>query len=289
MSFFCFNRGLVLLICFSFLFSCGNPDAEKKDEERTESDTTGLAALPFQETPNGLKYHFHSRHDGPSPDSGDVVRLEILLETPDRDLMNTFVKPEDYYEQVKPPAFKGDMVEILPKVSKGDSLTLRMPASQLYKGRVPPQIGYYDTVFTRLKVINFFNEKEELLAYIADKNYEVDTLQQGLYQTTMEKGTGNRIGKGDSVVLDLVGYLMDGQPFQRTREDEPMTFTYGEKDLLKGLKIGLKGLKPDAHVRLFMTSDYGYGEKGARPYIIPFSPLIYDLKVKKVIPSQAQS
>lgn len=264
------------------LVSCSNP--EKKDKKGTKIDSTGSKALSFQETPNGLKYHFHSSHDGPSPDSGDVVRLEILLETPARDLMNTFVKPEDYYEEVKPPAFKGDMVEILPEVSKGDSLTLRMPAAQLYKGRVPPQIGYYDTVFTRLKVLHFFNENEELLNYIADKNYKVDTLEKGLYQATMEKGTGHRIGKGDSVVLDLVGYLMDGQPFQRTRDGKPMTFNYGEKDLLKGLKIGLKGLKPGAHVRLFMTSDYGYGEKGARPYIIPFSPLIYDLKVKKVIP-----
>lgn len=274
----------LLLVC-SYGCDQSQPEGDQKKANKTVND--GLTALPFKETPNGLQYHFHERHEGPRPDSGDVVRMEILLKTPERDLINTFIKSEDYYEQVKPPKFKGDMVEILPRVSKGDSLTLRMPAAQLYKGRVPPSIGYYDTVYTRVKVINFFNENTELLNYIADKNYQVDTLQKGLYRSMIEEGRGQGIGKGDSVVLDLLGYLMDGQPFQRTSDDQPMTFTYGEKDLLKGLKIGLKGLRPGAHVRLFMTSDYGYGQKGARPYIIPFSSLIYDIRVKKVISNPA--
>ena len=278
---------LLAMAAFASGMTGCDQSGQTRQQQTDSSEKQGLEPLPFKTTPNGLQYHFHKKHDGPSPDSGDVVRLEILLETPDRDLINTFIKPEDYYEEVQPPAFKGDMAEILPKVSKGDSLTLRMPASQLYRGRVPPRIGYYDTVYTRVKVINFFNENKELIGYIARKNYQVDTLRKGLYRSRMASGTGNAIGEGDSVVLDLVGYLMDGQPFQRTTDDNPMTFTYGQKDLIKGLKLGLKGLRPGAHVRLFMTSDYGYGKKGARPYIIPFSSLIYDLKVRKVISQPA--
>lgn len=273
------------LVTLLFCSAC-QQDSSSDAGGNTSADSSGLKPLSFQETENGLQYHFHTQQEGPTPDSGDVVRLDILLETPNRDLMNTFVKKENYYEQVKPPSFKGDMVEILPQVSRGDSLTLRMPAPQLYKGRVPPQIDYYDTVYTRVKVLNFFSEKEELLTYIKDRDYVVDTLKNGLYRTVMEHGAGPRIRTGDSVVLDLVGYLMDGQPFQRTSADEPMTFTYGEKDLIKGLQIGLNSLAEGTHIRLFMTSDFGYGKKGARPYIIPYSSLIYDIKVKQVIKNQ---
>lgn len=253
-----------------------------EDKEAEKAKSSGNPPS-FKETANGLGYHFHTKNQGETPDSGDVVRLDILLETPERDLMNTFVKDENYYEEVKPPGFKGDMVEILPRVHEGDSLTLQMPASQLYKGRVPPQIDYYDTVYTHVKVLNFFNEKEELLTYIADREYRVDTLSDGLYRTIMDKGVGPGIDKGDSVVLDLTGYLMDGQPFQRTSPEDPMAFTYGEKDLIDGLKKGLNGLPEGSHIRLFMTSDYGYGKAGARPYIIPYASLIYDIKVKQVI------
>ncbi len=273
-----FGLGFFLLIG-----GCGDDVTEKASNN---SDT--LKALPsedsFKVTDNGLRFVLHQNKSGPTPGKGDVVRMDMLVRTKDRHLMNTFVGEKDYYMVVKNPTFKGDIVEILPDLSKGDSVTTKTLASYLYQGRVPPQIGRTDTVYTHFKIQGFFNEKKQLLGYINRKGHNIDTMENGLYRTFFEKGRGNPINNGDSVIMEFTGKLLDGTVFNTTtNKPEPMMFTYGEKDLLEGLKKGIKGLKPGAHIKLFMISDFGYGKEGARPLIVPYSPLVYDIKIVKVM------
>jgi len=281
-----FHTGFSMLL-IALLSGCGQ-DTEPDKQQTPDSVSTLPAMDSFRVTPNGLRYVHHEDKSGPHPQKGDIVRMDMLLRTADRHLMNTFVGEKNYFMTVKEPAFKGDIVEILPQLSEGDSVTAKTLATYLYQGRVPPQIGQYDTVYTHIKILGFFNEREALLNHITRQGHRVDTLQTGLYRTFFQRGQGKAIAKGDSVVMQYTGSLLNGTVFNTSRNKaKPLAFTYGKKDLLKGLSMGLKGLKPGAHVKLFMTSDYGYGKGGARPIIVPFSPLIYDIKVMKVMSKPA--
>ena len=274
--------GYLVITGFILITGCG--DKQKGENGTTGNDTLALPAMDsFRTTGKGLKYIIHVNKPGPSIKVGDVIRMDMLIRTKERHLMNTFVQEKDYYEEVKEPSFPGDIAELYPLLSEGDSVTTKILASKLYKGRVPMQIDYYDTVYTHIKVKGFFNEKKQLLSYIREKGHAVDTLEDGLYRTFFKQGYGNAIAEGDSVVIHLTGHLLDGSLFQQTDKNNPMAFTYGKKNLLEGLKKGLNSLKEGAEVKLFMTSDYGYGDAGARPHILPFSPLIYEINIIEVI------
>ncbi len=271
-------------LLLSSLFPACHFNNDTESNGKADSVNSFPSDDALKKTANGLSYIIHEKHEGPSPENGEVVKMDMLIQTRERDLMNTFVGDKNYFMVVKEPAFRGDIVEILPSLSEGDSVTAKTLASYLYQGRVPPQIGRYDTVYTHFKILGFFNEEEELQKYIQKKGHEVDTLEKGLYRAFFENGQGDSISEGDSVVMEFTGRLLSGKVFNTSaNKSEPLAFTYGQKDLIKGLEMGVKGLKPGAHVKIFMTSEYGYGKEGARPHILPYSPLIYDIKVLKVM------
>lgn len=277
--------GFLLIV---FLFTACDINNGGESNGKTDSLNSLPSEGALKKTDNGLAYIIHESHEGPTPEKEDVVKMDMLIETKQRDLMNTFVGDKNYFMTVKEPAFRGDVVEILPRLSEGDSVTVKTLASYLYQGRVPPQIDRYDTVYTHFKIQDFFNEVEELQAHIQKQGHRVDTLEKGLYRTFFKKGQGNSISDGDSVIMEFTGQLLSGQVFNTSaNKSEPLVFTYGKKDLIKGLEIGLKGLKPGAHIKVFMISDYGYGNEGAQPHILPYSPLIYDIKVLRVMQQPA--
>lgn len=277
----CFFAGSLLLM------GCGNDGSEESDQGKADT-MQRHSGLDYDTTERGLLYKKYTDLNGPTPEKGDVVRTDILVRTKDRHLMNTFVDDKNYFFEVEPPQFKGDVAELLPRLTEGDSVIAKSEAQYVYRGRVPPQIGRYDTVYTTLKIREFFNEKTALLEYIDAVDGRVDTIEEGLYVNFVEKGNGPRIKEGDSVVMKLKGHLLDGTVFRNTREEKrDYGFVYGKQNLLPGIDSVVRISREGTQAKVFMVSEYGYGHGGARPLILPFSPLIYNLKVVEVIKQPA--
>ncbi len=66
---------------------------------------------------------------------------------------------------------------------------------------------------------------------------------------------------GDTVRVHYTGTLMDGTVFDSSRDREPLEFTLGKGQLLKGFETGVEGLKEGEKTNVEISAKHGYGER----------------------------
>ena len=103
---------------------------------------------------------------------------------------------------------------------------------------------------------------------------------------------------GDTVLVNYTGKTLDGKVFdssveaeakkggldQPGRHYEPIKFAVGAGMVIPGWDEGLLLLNEGSKAELIIPSKLGYGEKGAGDDIKPFSTLLFDVELVKVIP-----
>lgn len=241
----------------------------------------------YRENSRGLHYRVIKDRQGSTPARGDVVILGILMKTDDLEILNTFYNREDYYIKTGEPLFKADIAGILNRFSNGDSIHMFELAKDLYSGQPPHPIEPDDTVSIILKIKSFYSEKLLINNYVDSADYiKNQTTKNGAFIGYKKKGTGPEIHFGDSVVVDFEGRLFNGTIFNTTQNKKrPFGFVIGKKRVVQGWEEGILKLKKGDHVELIVPSRLGYGADGAPPAIPPYSPLVYEIEVKKVIKS----
>jgi peptidylprolyl isomerase len=90
-------------------------------------------------------------------------------------------------------------------------------------------------------------------------------------------GDGPTAGKGDTVHVHYVGVALGtGREFDSSWErGEPIDFTLGGRQVIRGWDMGIKGMKVGGRRRLVIPSFLGYGSKGAGPDIAPGETLVF--------------
>jgi len=79
-------------------------------------------------------------------------------------------------------------------------------------------------------------------------------------------GTGEAVKSGDSVTVNYIGTLQDGQEFDNSfKRGTPFTFTVGAGKVIKGWEEGLLGMKVGGKRILVVPAEMGYGAKGYGP------------------------
>ena len=68
-----------------------------------------------------------------------------------------------------------------------------------------------------------------------------------------------QINVASTVTLHLALTLEDGTVAESTFDDEPLTFTMGDGTLVRGLELGLYGLRPGDSQRLTLYPEQAYG------------------------------
>ena len=123
-------------------------------------------------------------------------------------------------------------------------------------------------------------EGEEFLKANAKKDGVV-TLPSGLQYQVMEKGTGKKPTKENSVTVDYKGTLIDGTVFDSSY-DRGQPATFGVGDVIAGWTEALQLMSEGAKYRLFIPAGLAYGDRGAGPMIGPNATLIFDVELKKI-------
>jgi len=81
---------------------------------------------------------------------------------------------------------------------------------------------------------------------------------------------------GDMVSVHYTGKLIDGTVFDSSVErNDPITFTLGVGQVIKGWDDGIKGMCVGEKRKLKIPSDLGYGDGGSPPKIPGGSTLIF--------------
>lgn len=110
----------------------------------------------------------------------------------------------------------------------------------------------------------------------------VTTTKSGLQYEVLQEGTGRSPKATDRVRCHYEGRLVSGEVFDSSyRRNEPADF--GLNQVIAGWTEGVQLMKEGAKYRFFIPYLLGYGEQGAGSSIPPYSTLIFDVELIKVL------
>lgn len=138
--------------------------------------------------------------------------------------------------------------------------------------------------FQKLSEQAYAKIKEEGEAFLAEnaKKEGVVTLASGLQYQVLTEGTGKQPKATDRVQCHYEGTLIDGTVFDSSvKRGEPAVF--GVTQVIAGWVEALQLMKEGAKWRLYIPYQMAYGEHGAGEMIPPYSALIFDVELIKVL------
>ena len=122
---------------------------------------------------------------------------------------------------------------------------------------------------------------EQFLAENAKRD-GVTVTASGLQYQVLQEGTGRQPKASDTVRCHYHGTLIDGSVFDSSVErGEPCEF--GLQQVISGWTEGVQLMKEGAKFRFFIPYNLAYGERGAGASIPPYSALIFDVELIKVL------
>ncbi len=114
------------------------------------------------------------------------------------------------------------------------------------------------------------------------KRQGVVTTKSGLQYEVLQEGTGRSPKATDKVRCHYEGTLIDGTVFDSSyKRNQPADF--GLNQVIPGWTEGVQLMKEGAKYRFFIPYLLGYGEQGAGSSIPPYSTLIFDVELIKVL------
>jgi FKBP-type peptidyl-prolyl cis-trans isomerase FklB len=114
------------------------------------------------------------------------------------------------------------------------------------------------------------------------KREGVVTTKSGLQYEVLQEGTGRSPKATDKVRCHYEGRLLDGSVFDSSySRNEPADF--GLNQVIAGWTEGVQLMKEGSKFRFFIPYLLGYGERGAGSSIPPYSTLIFDVELLKVL------
>ena len=154
-----------------------------------------------------------------------------------------------------------------------------------------------ETAFTsreaQVMLQEFFQkkQKEEAEKFIAEgkayldenaKKEGVPVTKSGLQYEVLQEGTGKSPKATDTVRCHYEGRLLDGTVFDSSyKRGEPADF--GLNQVIPGWTEGVQLMKEGAKYRFTIPYLLAYGEQGAGASIPPFSTLVFDVELIKVL------
>ncbi len=114
------------------------------------------------------------------------------------------------------------------------------------------------------------------------KREGVTVTASGLQYEVLEQGLGKSPKATDRVRCHYEGRLIDGSVFDSSyKRNQPADF--GLNQVIKGWTEGVQLMKEGAKYRFYIPQELGYGAQGAGANIPPYSALIFDVELIKVL------
>ncbi|MFL6572069.1 MAG: FKBP-type peptidyl-prolyl cis-trans isomerase [Burkholderiales bacterium] len=111
----------------------------------------------------------------------------------------------------------------------------------------------------------------------------LDDLSHALLKEDLVVGNGATAEAGQDVVIHYVGRLADGTQFDSSRaRRDPLDFSLGAGDVIKGLDEGLPGMKVGGKRRLTIPPELAYGDKGLAGTIPPQATLVFEVELLNI-------
>lgn len=282
----------------------------------------GIGGKETHTTPGGLRYSVERKGNGKKIEMENVVKFhEYLLNDKDSMLLTSRLTGQPSTIQVKKSTHAGDLLEIFPLLTGGDSVIVYIPADTLAArggGQLPPGIAPGSTVHYALVIESVLTPEEadkeamegqkkqmeqaaqqkvkdveELQAYFASKGLK-PMEKNGVYYTIEKKGTGKKAKTGELVSAEYKGMLLNGLSFdESTPERGPIKFAVGSGQVIQGWDIIFQELPVGTEATVYIPSTLAYGvrsmpaQPGKETGIPANSNLMFKVKLVSVEPAGA--
>ncbi|MBN2778904.1 MAG: FKBP-type peptidyl-prolyl cis-trans isomerase [Bacteroidales bacterium] len=283
------KRKEIVFLMISLIFIACNPDKNK-----------------FKTHESGLEYKIVTSEDGVKPKIGDVLVLNYSYETEDgKEIFNSAEAERKYLKKLEAPKHTGGSIEDgLALMTVGDSAVFRLNAESFLKfsesySKLPDGISSEDKIIVKVKLLEILLHEEfdshlsekyhatediemELLSkYLKNANITVEPCESGMYYVEQYKGTGKNIKPGDVVSVNYTVKLVDGQVLETTYNRAPMSFKYGEDQMIDAWNEGISKMNEGGRAMFICPSKIAYGAEGTSD-IPPYSTLIFEVEVINV-------
>ena len=276
----------ILILCVVFLSSCmKGVDEVAKQEENDKQIKEYLTANNLTPTKDTLGMYAVIRDFNPAARKltyGDSIKVnfEIYLLDGTKVLNSNPGEPLEYIYGY-PPLYGFDLA--LSWMRIGERATVLLPYYLAFGtgGSSDGKIGGYAPVRLEIELVNSKSENDQIAAYIAKKEYEVDlTTGENLNIVWLNKvEEGDTLGMGKQVTVAYQGFLLNGKKF----DEGALNHLTGSSELIKGFDRGLRKMKAGEKAILIFPSKLGYGETGTpNGPIPPFAPLAFEVEITKV-------
>lgn len=280
--------GGALLLSVLSLSACGNDDGSGADvaggldtvKVSGEVGTVPKVTFDGQVAPKDIESEVLTKGDGEELSAGDAVFAQIWIG-------NGFTEEEVYntYDTNAPQLLSADVSEPFKKAIDGNTVGSRVvvasSAEDAFGEAGNPQLGIGNkdgVVFVIDLIAKLATEpsgEERPAAKWAPTPIEADGTVTGfdfaeanqpsknLLDTTLIKGDGPVVEKGQTIAVDYLGQVFEAEkPFDESFSKEPATFAIGVGQVVKGWDETLVGKTVGSRVILSIPPADGYGDKG---------------------------
>ena len=249
----------------------------------------------------------------------DVITFDIVQKTEkDSVLGSSYTSGQPVKIQVHAPQNQADLMDVFPLLAAQDSAIVKVSTDSIFKGHETDRPAFFpkgsylvclikiqrvqsldDAIAERNKVIDSLRSSEiaARTKYIADKKLVLKTTATGLKYLITKPSVKYKPLAGDTVLVDYVGKLLNGQVFdtsikaeaeksgtyQQGRPYEPIKFVVGKANVIPGWDEGLLLLGNGAKATFIIPSNLAYADQGSGD-IPPYSTLVFDVELKDVHP-----
>lgn len=178
------------------------------------------------------------------------------------------------------------------KVIEGQDVVDSIAQDDLIESVEIVRVGKNAESFNPIEAFRTFEgEREKRIAEAKAKmDAELDRIAAGFKKTEsglryqiIQSGSGQKAEQGKQISVHYKGQLADGTVFDSSyQRKQPIDFTVGIGQVIKGWDEGLQLLQVGDKARLVIPSHLGYGSQGAGGVIPPDATLIFDVELMDV-------
>ena len=282
--------------------------------------TLVFTSLTFAQAPKGFEvdksgaiYKVEKANiDGKPITEGTIVHGHYSVTFGDSLIFTNFDKPAAamFGAMSQNRAFQGDLIDGLFLMKEGEIFTFAFAYDSIKKvQQVPPffkenEYAYYRVEITKSQSLEDFQreqdsirkeqirindslqlvEMDRVLEYLS-KNQISNIPFDNIYYKKLSSGSGEKPQANDQVKVHYTGKFLDGKVFDSSiPRKEPLSFTIGKGQMIKGFEIGVKLMQKGEKAVIVIPSALAYGAR-QRGEIPPFSPLVFELELVDIIPA----
>ena len=111
-----------------------------------------------------------------------------------------------------------------------------------------------------------------------------DSIPSGLIKEDLVVGKGEIAALGNDVLVHYVGRMADGTQFDSSiNRRDPLDFSLGAGDVIRGWDEGIQGMKVGGKRRLTIPPELAYGEQGCGNVIPARATLVFEVELLEVL------